>query len=199
MGRSLSTYINYYLCQGQQQAAALGYSPLPFNLVSGAFLQVNKIPGTVGAPNINSYGACNNPTFTQGGQDILLKDAPYPDKCQKIGSALNCSTTGGSTGSSSTTTQTGKTGKGKKSTSTTGGTGTHTGTGTGTGTGTSTGTNGSTPAAQNADVTGSVVNVAGNGADGILLAVITAVAVAVAVAAPPSVAAYMRRRKGGAE
>ncbi len=41
----------------------------------------------------------------------------------------------------------------------------------------------------------SVVTVPGNGADGILLAVITALGVAVAVAAPPSVAAYLRRRR----
>jgi hypothetical protein len=40
-----------------------------------------------------------------------------------------------------------------------------------------------------------VITVPGNGADGILLAVITALGVAVAVAAPPSVAAYLRRRR----
>ncbi len=92
VGRSLSTYIDFYLCQGQQQAAALGYSPLPINLVQGAFLQVNKIPGTIGAPNIDNYGSCNNPTFTNG-KDILLADAPYPTKCQKVGSPLDCTAT----------------------------------------------------------------------------------------------------------
>ena len=50
--------------------------------------------------------------------------------------------------------------------------------------------------AQNANITGSVVNVPGNGADRVLLAVLTAIGVAVAVAAPPSVAAYLRRRRG---
>ncbi len=99
VGKSLSTYINFYLCQGQQQAAALGYSPLPINLVTGAFLQVNKIPGTVGAPDIHNYGTCNNPTFVNG-QDILLKDAPYPSKCQKAGSPLSCTT--GSAGPAAT-------------------------------------------------------------------------------------------------
>jgi ABC-type phosphate transport system substrate-binding protein len=34
VGKSLSTFINYYLCAGQQQAGALGYSPLPINLVT---------------------------------------------------------------------------------------------------------------------------------------------------------------------
>jgi ABC-type phosphate transport system substrate-binding protein len=173
VGRSLSTYINFYLCQGQQQAAALGYSPLPINLVTGAFLQVNKIPGTVGAPNIDNYGTCNNPTFING-KDILLSTAPYPTKCQKVGSPLDCTT--GST--EPTATAAAKPGTTADPTAT-GGSGTGTG-----------GT-----AAVNTNITGSVVTVPGDGADGLLLAVITALAVGVAVAAPPSVAAYLRRRR----
>ena len=207
-GRSLSTYIDFYLCQGQQQAAALGYSPLPINLVTGAFLQVNKIPGTVGAPNINNYGACKNPTFIRG-QDILLKDAPYPTKCQKVGEPLTCTTTGGGGGTPSgggTATpkpgasgnQTpGAGGKGTGGTGT-GGTGS-TGTGGTGGTGSTTGSGGSTGVAQSANITGTIVNVPGNGADRMLLAVITALGVAVAVAAPPTVAAYLRRRRSGAQ
>jgi hypothetical protein len=206
VGRSLSTYINFYLCQGQQQAGALGYSPLPLNLVQGAFLQVNKIPGTVGAPNIDSYGACNNPTFTNG-QDILLKDAPYPTKCQKVGSPLDCNPGASTpTGSGTSTSKTGS--KSNPSATSTAGTGTGTGTGTSTGTGTGTGTGGTgsgggsgggggSTTALNTDVTGSVINVPGTGADDILLAVITALGVAIAVAAPPSVAVYLRRRRGG--
>jgi len=187
VGRSLSTYIDFYLCQGQQQAAALGYSPLPINLVQGAFLQVNKIPGTIGAPNIDNYGACNNPTFTQGGQNILLKDAPYPNKCQKVGSPLNCDPT--TTAATSTT--------GSKTSGTGGSTsdaGTGTGTGNGTGTGDDTGS-GTTANPLNYNVTGSVISVPGSGADNVLLAVLTGLGVAAAVAAPPSVAAYLRRRR----
>jgi hypothetical protein len=186
-GRSLSTYINYYLCAGQQQAAPLGYSPLPINLVSGAFLQVNKIPGTVGAPtSVSEYYKCGNPTFNKYGQDILLEDAPYPNACQKITAPLNCNPNA-STSSSA--------GDGKDKT---GGAGSPTsGASAGTG-GTSDGNgNGNgTSAVQNANITGSVVNVPGSGADRILLAVITALGVAVTVAAPPSVAAYLRRRRG---
>ena len=192
VGRSLSTYIDYYLCAGQKEAASLGYSPLPLNLVQGGLQQVNQIPGHVTGPDPTSLAGCDNPTFTNGVLTVL-KDAPYPGKCQKVGSPLNC-TAGATTGSS--TTGTSKTGKGTKSTAGTGGT--TGGTGTGPGTSTGTGTAGSTPVAQNANVTGSVVDVPGNGADRILLAVITALAVAAAVAAPPSVAAYMRRRRGGA-
>jgi phosphate transport system substrate-binding protein len=205
-GASLSTYIDFYLCQGQNQAGALGYSPLPYNLVQGAFLQVQKIPGTVGTPNVNNYGACNNPTFTQGGKNILLSTAPYPSACQKVGAPLNCTTsTGGKSngGKSNGKSKTGTQGNGTSPTDTTGpgsnsnngsngGSGSNINSGTGP-TGTSTGE------AQNADITGSVVNVPGNGADRILLAVITAIGVAVAVAAPPSVAAYLRRRRGSSQ
>ena len=37
-GKSLSTYIDYFLCAGQRESAALGYSPLPLNLVQGGLL-----------------------------------------------------------------------------------------------------------------------------------------------------------------
>ena len=193
VGRSLSTYIDFYLCQGQQQAAALGYSPLPINLVTGAFLQVSKIPGTIGAPNIDNYGACNNPTFVKG-QDVLLKDAPYPTACQKAGAPLTCTTAATSPGTA--TPSPGASGQ-PTGTATAGpvqGTGTASGAADpGPSSGTTGGTAGS---ALNTDITGSVISVPGSGADRILLAVITALGVAAAVAAPPSVAAYLRRRRG---
>lgn len=178
-GRSLSTFINFYLCAGQQQAAALGYSPLPINLVQGGFHQVNLIPGTVGAPNID-YNTCDNPTFVHG-KDVLLSSAPYPNACQKVGSPLNC-TLGhnggkhGGTGSPSA----GPTAHPSASGSVTGGGGNGSGGGT----------------VQSANITGTVVNVAGGGANRLLLAVLTAAGVAVAVAAPPAVAAVLRRRRG---
>jgi ABC-type phosphate transport system substrate-binding protein len=191
VGRSLSTYINFYLCQGQQQAAALGYSPLPLNLVKGAFLQVNNIPGTIGAPNIDNYGACNNPTFTNG-KNILLSTAPYPNKCQKVGSPLDCTVSTAPKTSSTASAKPGSTAD--PAASSTSPAGNSTGTGPGTGAGSS-GGGGSGTAALNTNITGSVVTVPGNGADGILLAVITGLGVAAAVAAPPSVAAYLRRRR----
>jgi ABC-type phosphate transport system substrate-binding protein len=192
VGRSLSTYIDFYLCQGQQQAASLGYSPLPINLVQGAFLQVNKIPGTVGAPNIDSYGTCNNPTFIDG-KDVLLSTAPYPTKCQKVGSPLDCAPS--STAPTTSSTSSAKPGAtGNPTDNPTGASTGAAGPGPGTGPGSS-GGGGSGTSALNTDITGSVVTVPGNGADGILLAVITALGVAAAVAAPPSVAAYLRRRR----
>ncbi|HYZ56490.1 MAG TPA: substrate-binding domain-containing protein [Streptosporangiaceae bacterium] len=191
-GRSLSTFINFYLCAGQQQAPALGYSPLPLNLVQGGLHQVSLIPGHVQGPDPTTLAGCNNPTFTNG-QLTLLKNAPYPGKCQKVGTPLNCST--GGTSPTGTSSAAAKNGTKANSTSTAGGTGA-TGT-SGNGSNGSNGTGSSTGTAQSANITGSVVNVPGNGTDRILLAVITAVGVAVAVAAPPSVAAYLRRRRGG--
>ncbi|MEU3185456.1 phosphate ABC transporter substrate-binding protein PstS [Streptomyces sp. NPDC006923] len=87
-GLSLGTFANYFLCDGQQIAEELGYSPLPKNLVQAGFEQVRRIPG---APtdkiNINS---CRNPTFSSDGANTLAKNAPFPKACDKKG-ASQCS------------------------------------------------------------------------------------------------------------
>jgi ABC-type phosphate transport system substrate-binding protein len=44
-GRSLSAFLDYTLCPGQKQVSALGYAPLPANLVAGGLRQVRNIPG----------------------------------------------------------------------------------------------------------------------------------------------------------
>lgn len=75
-GKSLSTFINYFLCEGQQDAEVLGYSPLPINLVEAGFDQVRKIPGFVAPPAI---AGCNNPAFE------ILQNAPNPSECDKVG------------------------------------------------------------------------------------------------------------------
>jgi phosphate transport system substrate-binding protein len=71
-GKTLSRFILYFVCVGQQKAAQLGYSPLPKNLVQLAFSAVNRIPGHVAPPPI---GQCNNPTITG---DFLVAAAPPP-------------------------------------------------------------------------------------------------------------------------
>src|SRR4051794_1323381 len=83
-GRSLSTYINYFLCAGQQKAQTLGYSPVPATLVTAGFDQVRRIPGHVTPPAISS---CHNPALQ------ILKTAAFPAKCQKA-SATPCSMVG---------------------------------------------------------------------------------------------------------
>jgi phosphate transport system substrate-binding protein len=59
-GTTLSKFILYMVCAGQQEAAQLGYSPLPENLVQDAFNVVLKIPGHVDPPPINQ---CDNPSI----------------------------------------------------------------------------------------------------------------------------------------
>ena len=61
-GATLSTWANYFLCGGQKEMAALGYSPLPINLVKGGLDQVDKIFGAVPTPDRSKLGGCDNPT-----------------------------------------------------------------------------------------------------------------------------------------
>jgi phosphate ABC transporter phosphate-binding protein len=95
-GRTLGAFAYYFLCQGQQQAPALGYSPLPINLVQAGLTQIRRVPG-VQAQNITIQN-CNNPTFSSDGTNTLAKTAPYPPACDKQG-ATQCTTgTGGAGG-----------------------------------------------------------------------------------------------------
>ncbi|MFI8240553.1 phosphate ABC transporter substrate-binding protein PstS [Streptomyces sp. NPDC085866] len=91
-GRTLGAFSYYFMCQGQQQAPKLGYSPLPINLVKAGFDQIRRIPG-VQAQNIN-IKRCNNPTFTPDGHNRLADTAPYPKPCDKKG-APPCTTGSG--------------------------------------------------------------------------------------------------------
>ncbi|MCX5410513.1 phosphate ABC transporter substrate-binding protein PstS [Streptomyces sp. NBC_00059] len=82
-GATLGAFANYFLCDGQQQAEELGYSPLPKNLVQAGFDQVRRIPGApTGKVDING---CRNPTFSSDGSNTLAKNAPYPKDCDKKG------------------------------------------------------------------------------------------------------------------
>ncbi|MGW2516135.1 phosphate ABC transporter substrate-binding protein PstS [Streptomyces sp. NPDC001617] len=92
-GKTLGAFSYYFMCQGQQQAPDLGYSPLPINLVRAGFDQIRRIPG-VQTQNINIKG-CNNPTFTTGGRNKLAETAPYPAACDKQGAAPCTSGSGG--------------------------------------------------------------------------------------------------------
>jgi ABC-type phosphate transport system substrate-binding protein len=183
-GASLSTFINYFVCAGQKQSASLGYSPLPLNLVEGALRQNGNVPGHVAIANVKSYTSCPNPTFSNGVLTVL-KDAPYPNKCQKLGSPLDCAgggTPGSSTSGSSGSGSSGSTGKGTSGSS--GSTGNAAAGGTTTG-----------PTTGAANVSASVVNIGDNGTDRALLAVLTAMALIAAVATPPAIGSWLRRRK----
>ncbi|MFJ2245655.1 phosphate ABC transporter substrate-binding protein PstS [Streptomyces sp. NPDC087862] len=82
-GRTLGAFANYFLCEGQQQAEELGYSPLPKNLVEAGFTQVRRIPGAP-ASSID-LKSCHNPTFSADGSNTLARNAPYPKACDKRG------------------------------------------------------------------------------------------------------------------
>lgn len=85
-GASLGTFASYFLCEGQQQAGPLGYSPLPMNLVLAGFEQIKRIPGAGGA-NVDP-NKCNNPTFSPGdnpSSNRLAASAPQPAACDKRG------------------------------------------------------------------------------------------------------------------
>lgn len=92
-GRSLGAFAYYFLCEGQQQAPVLGYSPLPVNLVQAGLSQVRKIPG-VDAQNID-IKKCNNPTFSPDGSNTLANTAPQPSPCDRKGVSQCTVGTGG--------------------------------------------------------------------------------------------------------
>ncbi|MGW4142401.1 phosphate ABC transporter substrate-binding protein PstS [Streptomyces mirabilis] len=127
-GATLSAFDNYFLCEGQQLADRLGYSPLPINLVQAAMEQVRRIPGAV-TDNINIKN-CNNPTFSSDGKNLLAQNAPYPAACDKKGSDQCATGTGGAkqpTSPSGSGTSGG--GSGSGGSGTTGGSGTSGGSG----------------------------------------------------------------------
>lgn len=85
-GNTLGTFASYMLCEGQQQAEDLGYSPLPMNLVLAGFEQIRRIPGAGAAPV--DPNKCNNPTFKPGdspSNNQLALTAKQPAACDKRG------------------------------------------------------------------------------------------------------------------
>ena len=92
-GRTLGAFTYYAMCQAQQQSASLGYSPIPVNLVNAAFDQIRKIPG-VETQSVDAT-KCNNPTFSPDGTNLLAKNAPFPQDCDKRGSTQCATGTGG--------------------------------------------------------------------------------------------------------
>jgi ABC-type phosphate transport system substrate-binding protein len=169
-GTTLSTYIDYFLCAGQQYSAELGYSPLPLGLVEGGLLQSSKIPGAIPPPSLAS--GCDNPTL-KNGKLVILADAPQPSKCDKLGAPLDCGTaaagasstpsSSASTGASSGTTQPGST----------------------------------QPVASVSEgpVTGTVVNLAASDSSPTMLGLLTAAEILVVIAVPPAIYALIRRRR----
>ena len=111
-GNTLSTFASYMLCEGQQQAAALGYSPLPLNLVKAGFTQIARIPGSTATSG--DLSKCNNPTFDAANpaSNKLATTAPQPAACDQKG-PNQC--TSGTAGAANTPTDVSGSGSGGKS------------------------------------------------------------------------------------
>ena len=63
-GLTLSKFMLYFACDGQQKASVLGYAPLSPNLVQVVFDAIRNIPGHVTIPAKATKANCNNPTFS---------------------------------------------------------------------------------------------------------------------------------------
>ncbi len=89
-GKTLSDFAYYFLCEGQQQADSLGYSPLPINLVAAGVDQVDQIPGSTHKLKSDSLAGCRNPTVSPDGTNLLAKNAAQPDPCDRKGAGTQC-------------------------------------------------------------------------------------------------------------
>ena len=95
-GATLSEFGAYFLCEGQQTADILGYSPLPINLVQAGVDQINQIPGSTKKLDRNNLAHCNNPTVSPDGGNRVAEEAPQPAPCDLKGAPQQCATgTGG--------------------------------------------------------------------------------------------------------
>ncbi|MBB5789014.1 phosphate ABC transporter substrate-binding protein PstS [Jiangella mangrovi] len=92
-GYTLGDFAYHFLCEGQRSAPALGYSPLPINLVEAGFAQVREIPGA--RTDQLNVADCNNPTFSTDGSNTLADNAPYPPECDQQGPVQCADGTGG--------------------------------------------------------------------------------------------------------
>jgi ABC-type phosphate transport system substrate-binding protein len=115
-GATISTWLNFVLCGAQQTAGTLGYSPLPYPLITGGYEQFDQIPGHIPVGTVSSFiDKCNNPTYDDGVND-LIKDAPYPNACQKDTAPLNCTVVDGKATATKSSDTTGSGSKGSGST-----------------------------------------------------------------------------------
>ncbi len=103
-GRTLAEFAYYAVCDGQQYADALGYTPLPVNLVQAAVAQINQIPGASQKINSNDLSNCHNLTLSADGSDQLIKSVPQPSPCDLRSALTQCTSgTGGATAPTPTT------------------------------------------------------------------------------------------------
>jgi phosphate ABC transporter phosphate-binding protein len=87
--QTLADYLQYSVCQGQEEMGRIGYSPLPINLVQASFDQVKLLHTADSGVDVSNetVTACHNPTFIAGhpSENYLAKIAPQPEPCDKQG------------------------------------------------------------------------------------------------------------------
>jgi hypothetical protein len=86
--KTFADFSYYFLCEGQQEAPTLGYSPLPLNLVQAGFDQVKRF-AKVNPNDLQNRDprSCANPTFDPNNPSAnkLAEIDPTPDACDKRG------------------------------------------------------------------------------------------------------------------
>jgi phosphate ABC transporter phosphate-binding protein len=104
-GHTLAEFAHYILCDGQQRAGELGYSPLPVNLVQTALDQINQIPGLTQYLDRDDLRNCHNPALAADGSDLLVDTVPQPPSCDFKAALVQCATgTGGASAPTASTT-----------------------------------------------------------------------------------------------
>lgn len=71
-GAELAQFISFVACLGQSKVAALGYAPLPPNLVEDDFQAAGRLPGGTEPPPPTAT-SCQNPTITGGTSSISAR------------------------------------------------------------------------------------------------------------------------------
>ena len=82
-GRTLSRFIEYAACDGQEELPGLGYGALALPLAQVVADRVSRIPGASGSIDLNG---CRNPTFASGdtaSDNVLLRTAPMPPESDR--------------------------------------------------------------------------------------------------------------------
>jgi phosphate transport system substrate-binding protein len=87
--QTIADFLYYNICQGQQEVGAIGYSPLPVNLVQAGFEQIGRLKQADKNVDLTkrNVATCNNPTFIAGKPKVnhLAEIAPMPPACDKVG------------------------------------------------------------------------------------------------------------------
>ena len=104
-GAELSQFIYFLACGGQSQMAALGYSPIPPNLVADDLAAGERINGATSAPPMNA-ASCKNP-YIDGqtplvGEPTVIATGPSPgDNGNGPGPSAAAANGGGGSGTNS--------------------------------------------------------------------------------------------------